>query len=90
MDGVRIWGALPSGHLVNTFKRCYLARSRQRARGEALLAAVGLLLFVPPGFGQSVPAGSDTSKGASSGDLFRQVIANQKRVDADLNIYERI
>ena len=91
MDGVRIWAALAFGHLIHTFTRSYPTfRSHQQAQRRSLLATVGLVLFVPHGFGQSVPAGSGVSKQTSSGDLFRQVITNQKRVDADLNIYERI
>ena len=93
IDRIRIRGTLLFGHLVGTFQRRYLGdcRSRQWTRKGPLLAAVGLVVLVPHGFGQSVPAAaSDASKGPSSGDLFGQVIANQKRVDADLNIYERI
>jgi hypothetical protein len=55
------------------------------------VAALTLLLAGWPCFGQTTtpeqPA-SDTS--ATGGDLFVRVITNQKRVDADLNVYERV
>jgi hypothetical protein len=56
--------------------------------GVTLLA---LLLAGSPCFSQSVPPESATTEAsANGGDLFSRVIANQKRVDADLNTYERI
>ncbi|HEV2103363.1 MAG TPA: hypothetical protein VGR58_11355, partial [Candidatus Acidoferrum sp.] len=43
---------------------------------------LGLALGCSPGYCQSGPADGD--------DIFSRVVANQKRVDADLNIYERV
>ena len=55
------------------------------------LVAFALLLTGSPCFSQSVPAESPSAEASTTqGDLFSQVIANQKRVDADLNIYERV
>jgi len=55
------------------------------------LTAFALLLATSPCFSQSVPPESATTEApANGGDLFERVIANQKRVDADLNTYERI
>lgn len=50
-----------------------------------------LLLAAGPSFGQTPGAESQAAGGApQESDLFRQVIANQKRMDADLNLYERV
>ena len=55
------------------------------------LIIVALLLAGSPCFPQSVtPESPNTEASVNGGDLFNQVIANQKRVDADLNTYERI
>lgn len=43
---------------------------------------LGLALGCSPGYCQSGPADGD--------DIFSRVVANQKRVDADLNVYERV
>jgi len=55
------------------------------------LAIVALLLGTSCCFAQSPPAG-DPADGAplGSGDLFGRVIANQKQVDANMNVYERV
>jgi len=67
-----------------TFKKSY----RTFFPGVALLA---LLLAGSPCYSQSGPR-KDSAPNASpsSDELFGRVIANQKRVDADLNIYERV
>jgi len=55
------------------------------------LAVLALLLTGSPCFSQSAPTeGSVAEAPASNGDLFSRVIANQKQVDANLNIYERV
>jgi len=70
--------------LTRTFKMCY-------SRILPKLAALTLLLAGWPCFGQTRPTESSAEEGsAGSGDLFLRVIANQKRVDADLNVYERV
>jgi hypothetical protein len=67
-----------------TFNRCYSITGQ-------VLALFTLLLAGSPCFSQVVPVESPlTEAPANNGDLFGQVIANQKRVDADLNIYERV
>ena len=70
--------------IMYTFKKSY----RTFFPGVALLA---LLLVGSPCYSQSGPR-KDSAPNASpsSDDLFARVIANQKRVDADLNIYERV
>ena len=70
--------------IVYTFKKSY----RTFFPRVALLA---LLLAGSPCYSQSDPK-KDSAPNASpsSDELFRRVIANQKRVDADLNIYERV
>lgn len=55
------------------------------------LAAFAVLVAVSPCFPQSAPAenpGTEVPPGSSA--LFSRVIANQKQVDANLNIYERV
>ena len=70
--------------LIHTFKRSYLMNLRN-------LAAFALLLRGSPCFPQSAPAETPgTEIPPSSSALFSQVIANQKQVDANLNIYERV
>jgi hypothetical protein len=55
-----------------------------------LATVVGLLTGLPS-FGQVAPAEQATAEGSTTaGDMFSRVIANQKRVDADLNVYERV
>src|ERR1700722_2752960 len=70
--------------LMNTCERSYVLRLRG-------LAIVALMLGGSCCFAQSTPAG-DPTDGASvgSGDLFGRVIANQKQVDANMNVYERV
>jgi hypothetical protein len=54
-----------------------------------LLAALGLCGV--RACGQSTPPpGNPVMRSAESAELFSQVIANQKKLDADLNVYERI
>jgi hypothetical protein len=70
--------------VICTFKRRY-------SMGLRRLAVLALLLTGSPCFSQSTPVESPVAETpASNGDLFGQVIANQKRVDANLNIYERV
>src|SRR5216684_8240819 len=67
-----------------TFKKSY----RAFFPGVVLLA---LLLAGPPCYSQSDLVEDPAPKAPlSSDDLFGRVIANQKRVDAELNIYERV
>jgi hypothetical protein len=67
-----------------TFKKSY----RTFFPGAALLA---LLLAGSPCYSQSGLVEDPVAKASpSSDDLFARVIANQKRVDANLNIYERV
>jgi len=52
---------------------------------------MALLLAGSPCFGQSTSTEQPAVEAsASAGDMFSRVIANQKRVDADLNVYERV
>ena len=69
---------------MHTCERSYVLRLRG-------LAIVALMLGGSCCFAQSTPAG-DPTDGASvgSGDLFGRVIANQKQVDANMNVYERV
>jgi hypothetical protein len=70
--------------LMYTFKRRYVMISPG-------LAALALWLAGSPCFGQSTaPEQSTTEAPATSGDMFSRVIANQKRADAELNVYERV
>jgi hypothetical protein len=67
-----------------TFKKSY----RMFFQSLTLLA---LLLASSPCHSQSGPADDPATRDApGSDDLFGRVIANQKRVDADLNVYERV
>jgi hypothetical protein len=76
-------GSLPT-LIICTLKRRY-------GRILPWLAAFALLLANSPSFGQSAPSEQAATQASStSGDMFNRVIANQKRVDADLNIYERV
>jgi hypothetical protein len=53
--------------------------------------ALGLLLTAAPCLGQTGGSEQPAAElSAGAGDIFSRVIANQKRVDADLNIYERV
>src|SRR6202021_2942642 len=55
------------------------------------LASLALLLGASCCFAQTTPAGAPTDGAPlGSGDLFGRVIANQKRVDANMNVYERV
>jgi hypothetical protein len=81
--------------VIHRYKQAYLcfARKGQTGGGQKLwgLTVFALLLAGSPCFSQSVPPESATTEAsANGGDLFNRVIANQKRVDADLNTYERI
>lgn len=69
---------------MDTFKKSY----GTFIPGLALLA---LLLAGSPCYSQSGTVEDPATKASpSSDDLFSRVIANQKRVDADMNIYERV
>lgn len=74
-----------AGHaIMYTFKKSYGAFSP----GLALFA---LLLAGSPCHSQSGPVEEPATKTPlSSDDLFSRVIANQKRVDADMNTHERV
>jgi len=51
----------------------------------------GLVIGCSPCFSQTVPAEGPVAEATPAGeDMFSRVIANQKRVDADLNVYERV
>jgi hypothetical protein len=55
------------------------------------MAGLALVLTGSSCFGQSTPAEQPAAEAsASAGDMFSRVIANQKRVDADMNVYERV
>jgi hypothetical protein len=55
------------------------------------LGALAILLVGAPCFGQSTQTEQPAAEAsASAGDMFNRVIANQKRVDADMNVYERV
>jgi len=83
--GVQGWAPEAVNHaIMYTFKKSY----RTFFPGVALLA---LLLAGSPCYSQSGPVEDPApNASASSDELFGRVIANQKRVDADLNIYERV
>ena len=67
-----------------TFKKRYM----QTVLGCGVFA---LFLLGAPCFGQSTASEQPaTEASANNGDLFSRVIANQKRVDAELNVYERV
>ena len=74
----------PMNAVMFTFERRYM----QAGMGFGVLA---LLLAGLPCFGQTTaPERLATEASPSNGDLFSRVIANQKRVDAQLNVYERV
>jgi hypothetical protein len=51
----------------------------------------GLTVACSPCYSQAIPAESHATETSRIGeDLFSRVIANQKRMDADLNVYERV
>ena len=55
------------------------------------LGVLAIFLGGAPCFGQSTASEQPAPEAsASNGDLFSRVIANQKRVDAELNVYERV
>jgi len=55
------------------------------------VGALGLGLIALPGFAQTRPSEQSAPEvSTGDGDLFSRVIANQKRVDAELNVYERV
>ena len=74
----------PDQTIMDTFKKSY----GTFFPGLGLLA---LLLAGSPCYSQSGTVEDPAIKASpSSDDLFSRVIANQKRVDADMNIYERV
>jgi len=51
----------------------------------------GLALACSPCYSQTVPAENPATEASPAGeDMFSRVIANQKRLDADMNVYERV
>ena len=51
----------------------------------------GLVLACSPCYSQAVPGERPATEVSPTGeDMFSRVIANQKRLDADMNIYERL
>ena len=77
---------------IRSFKRSYVQKPWCSRRAGRPLQLLWLFLLLPLAcFGQS-PASETQSKGTSSShpELFNQVIANQKQLDADLNLYERV
>jgi hypothetical protein len=93
-SGYKLKASSLNSTAMNTYKKTYLCFARKgQAGGQTVwgLTVFALLLAGSPCFPQSVPPEGATSEAlANGGDLFDQVIANQKRVDADLNTYERI
>jgi len=76
--------APPDFYLMLTIKRLY----RQFSPAAGVLA---FALTVSPCFGQSTPLEKPALEASGgNGDLFGRVIANQKRVDANMNAYERV
>jgi len=54
-------------------------------------ALFGLALVCSPCYSQTLPAeGLATEASPTGDDMFSRVIANQKRLDADMNVYERV
>jgi hypothetical protein len=78
-------GAGTSNHvLICTFKRRYVLL-------WPAVVALSLWLTGLPSCAQTTSAEQPaTEASAANGDLFSRVIANQKRVDAELNVYERV
>lgn len=51
----------------------------------------GLAMACSPCYSQTVPVENPAAETSPTGDdMFRRVITNQKRLDADMNIYERV
>jgi hypothetical protein len=70
--------------LMSTFKRRY-------RKIWTVVGALGLGLTTLPCFAQTTASEhSAPAVSPSDGDLFSRVIANQKRVDEELNVYERV
>ena len=65
-----------------------------KRRYTIILRATGVLALLLSGsasFGQSAPSEQPAAgDSGENGELFRQVIANQKQVDANMNTYERV
>ena len=79
-SGVRGGNCTAKSSLSCTFKRRY----------ALILTGLTLLLGGTRCFAQT-PGSEAAAEGSASGsDMFARVIANQKRVDADLNIFERV
>jgi hypothetical protein len=52
---------------------------------------IGLGLACSPCYSQTLPAEGPAAEASPAGDdMFSRVIANQKRLDADMNVYERV
>ena len=74
----------PKFTLTHTFKIRYVLI-------RLAVGALGLGLIAWPGFAQTRPSEQSAPEvSAGDADLFSRVIANQKRVDAELNVYERV
>jgi hypothetical protein len=81
----------PPGHRLFMVYTSLTAAGSGKAGRRPWLAAICCLLLSAACFGQSL-SGSDPSvpHTAEGSAVFEQVIANQKRVDANLNLYERM
>ena len=78
---------------MRSFKRSYVAqRWCLLGAGRPLQLLCLFLLLRLACFGQSPASETQSKTGTSSSrpELFNQVIANQKQMDADLNLYERV
>ena len=78
---------------MRSFKRSYVAQRWCLLGAGRPLQLLCLFLLLPSAcFGQSPASETQSKAGTSSSrpELFNQVIANQKQMDADLNLYERV
>ena len=81
---------LRRGIVTLNFVLMYRFKNGYRTIGLSL-GALAILLAGAPCFGQSTSAEQPAAEAtANAGDMFSRVIANQKRVDADMNVYERV
>jgi len=92
---VKIGVNTPRSISMYSFKKSYVTQAEARsplARHVRVRASAALLILAPwTSFAQSSAPETQTPISNPSGqtDLFTQVIANQKQVDANLNLYER-
>jgi hypothetical protein len=79
--------------LIYSFEGVYVRRKGEGRKGwrHAVAGGVLLALLLPvwPCLGQSASVAGQTAT-ESNPDLFSQVLANQKRSDANLNLFERL